>query len=165
MKSNLSKNQRLFLQYAFIERKRYDEVAALLQLPRNEFKGWWEELKEERERLKPMRDLWIKKCGDISYDEFEAAYLKTKPHCHYCGITTEQMDQLWKKDPKLTKRGRGRKLELERLEPNEKYSNLGNLVFSCYWCNNAKTDTFTEEEFKKVGAVIKGIWEERLKGV
>jgi len=89
--------------------------------------------------------------------------LNTKPHCHYSGISYEKIDQLCKKDPELTKRGRGRKLELERLEPNEKYSNLGNLVFSCYWCNNAKTDTFTEEEFKKVGAVIKGIWEERLK--
>ncbi|WP_425638808.1 hypothetical protein ACPUEN_04340 [Algoriphagus yeomjeoni] len=109
-----------------------------------------------------MRDLWIKKCGDISYDEFEAAYLNNTPHCHYCGITTEQIQQLWEMKPKLTKRGRGRKLELERLAPNEKYSNLGNLVFSCYWCNNAKTDTFTEEEFMKVGAVIKEIWEERL---
>ncbi|WP_373398596.1 hypothetical protein V8V91_02410 [Algoriphagus halophilus] len=162
MENVFSEKQRLFLRYAFIERKRYDEVALLIQLPRNEFKGWWEDLKEERERLKPIRDLWIKKCGDISYDEFEAAYLNTIPQCHYCGITTEQIELLWQKDPELTKRGRGRKLELERLAPNEEYSNLSNLVFSCYWCNNAKTDTFTEEEFMKVGEVIKGIWEERL---
>jgi len=29
-----------------------------------------------------------------------------------------------------------------------------NCVFACYWCNNAKTDAFTEKEFKPIGDVI-----------
>lgn len=162
MTQELSEIQRLYLRLVFIEGKTHEIAAKEMGVAKSELSGMWEELKEERARLQPIRDLWARKCKEISYDEFEAAYLNTKPHCHYCGITPEQIQQLWEKDPELTKRGRGRKLELERLAPNEKYSNLGNLVFSCYWCNNAKTDTFTETEFKKIGEVIRGIWEERL---
>jgi hypothetical protein len=36
-----------------------------------------------------------------------------------------------------------------------------NCVMAFYWCNNAKTDEFTEEEFKAVGKTIAGIWEKR----
>ncbi|KOH46766.1 hypothetical protein NC99_04170 [Sunxiuqinia dokdonensis] len=35
-------------------------------------------------------------------------------------------------------------------------------MFSCYWCNNAKTDTFSSEEFKIIGKEIGKIWEKRL---
>jgi len=35
----------------------------------------------------------------------------------------------------------------------------------CYWCNNAKTDEFTEEEFSKIGREIRNIWDDRLKGL
>lgn len=163
MPQELSEKQRLFLRLVFIEGKTHEVAAKEMGVAKSELKGLWETLKDERSRLKPIRDLWARKCRNGSYNDFEAAYLNTKPHCHYCGITPEQIQQLWEKDPKLTKRGRGRKLELERLAPNEKYNNLGNLVFSCYWCNNAKTDTFTEAEFKKIGEVIRGIWEGRLK--
>jgi hypothetical protein len=31
--------------------------------------------------------------------------------------------------------------------------------FSCYLCNNAKTETFTEAEFAKIGKVIEAVWE------
>ena len=162
MGKELSEKHRLYLRLVFIEGKNHEVAARLMGVQKRELSGWWEALSEERKRLQPIRDLWARKCRDVAYEEFEAAYLNTTPHCHYCGITTDQIQQLWELKPDLTKRSRGRKLELERLAPNEEYSNLGNLVFSCYWCNNAKTDTFTEEQFRKVGAVIKGIWEERL---
>ncbi len=38
------------------------------------------------------------------------------------------------------------------------YDQLNNVVLACYWCNNAKTDTFTYEEFKEVGKVFANIW-------
>jgi len=66
-------------------------------------------------------------------------------------------------DSKLTTRKRGRDLEIERLKPKLNYDVIENLVFCCYWCNNAKTDTFTVKEFEEVGRVIKNIWKERLK--
>jgi 5-methylcytosine-specific restriction endonuclease McrA len=56
----------------------------------------------------------------------------------------------------------GRKLELDRKDPDLTYENLNNLVLACYWCNNAKTDTFTNEEFMKVGEAFKAIWQKRL---
>jgi hypothetical protein len=52
--------------------------------------------------------------------------------------------------------------ELDRKEPNQSYDNIDNLVFACYWCNNAKTDTFTADEFKEVGKVFSLIWQKKL---
>ena len=57
---------------------------------------------------------------------------------------------------------RGRKLELDRKQPELEYKDFDNIVFACYWCNNTKTDIFTEEEFKKVGEVFNEIWKDRL---
>lgn len=132
MSKELSQKQRLYLRIVFIEGKTHEVAAQEMGVAKSELSGMWEALKEERERLQPIRDLWARKCKDVPFEKFEAAYLNTIPQCHYCGINPEQIRKLWDKYPGLTKRGRGRKLELERLAPNEKYSNLGNLVFSCY---------------------------------
>jgi len=43
---------------------------------------------------------------------------------------------------------------LDRKDPKETYDNLDNLVWCCYWCNNAKSNFFTEEEFKPIGKSI-----------
>jgi len=34
---------------------------------------------------------------------------------------------------------------------------------SCYWCNNAKTDEFTAEEFAVIGKAIAMVWHDRLR--
>ena len=37
-------------------------------------------------------------------------------------------------------------------KPGSDYcSDINNLVYVCYWCNNAKTNYFTYEKFKKIG--------------
>jgi len=46
--------------------------------------------------------------------------------------------------------------------PNLEYSIMKNLVYSCYWCNNAKTDTFKYEEFLEIGKEIEKVWNKRL---
>jgi len=48
---------------------------------------------------------------------------------------------------------RGSYMEVVRIELNKGYEE-GNLVLSCYWCNNAKTDEFTATEFKPIGELI-----------
>ncbi|PWI46423.1 hypothetical protein CEE45_16900 [Candidatus Heimdallarchaeota archaeon B3_Heim] len=53
-------------------------------------------------------------------------------------------------------------MELERKDNAKGYSKE-NCVLSCSLCNNAKSDKFTEEEFRKVGAAIKEIWQQRKK--
>jgi 5-methylcytosine-specific restriction endonuclease McrA len=57
---------------------------------------------------------------------------------------------------------RGKKLEFDRKISDASYDDLNNIVLACYWCNNAKTDTFTHEEFKEVGKVFANIWKNRF---
>jgi hypothetical protein len=74
--------------------------------------------------------------------------------CCYCGTTNETSKKIYdsqtisKIRPDAT-RGEKRmhRLELERIDPKEPYDNLKNLAWACHWCNNAKSNFFTEEEF------------------
>jgi 5-methylcytosine-specific restriction endonuclease McrA len=112
-----------------------------------------------------IKNLWRRKKMKIPLDEFIKWYLSQDKKCFYCGITEEEIKNLLDNGKLITKRikTRGRKLELDRKAPNLSYDNIDNLVFSCYWCNNAKTDEFTTNEFKEVGKVFKKIWEKRKK--
>ena len=79
--------------------------------------------------------------------------------CHYCEIEEADFIEIWRS---FYGEKRGKKLEVERKD-NEKGYNEENCVLSCSICNNAKSDKFTYEEFKKVGDVIKEIWQQRKK--
>jgi hypothetical protein len=158
----MTEQQAEFLKLAVIEQKTYEEIGITLNVPRSELSKWWEELKTEREALALLRDVWKRKFTEMDFWHFKQCMETTPNKCHYCDITEEQIDAMWQKYPELTKRTRGRKLEIDRKKPNEAYDNKENLVLCCYWCNNAKTDTFTEEEFLKVGQVINQIWQKRF---
>lgn len=156
-------NKKEFLRLAVVEQRKYADIEKELGIPRKEFSPWWEELKEERLALTEIRNLFNRKAIKMTYEEFENWYSTKSKSCHYCNTSQEEFNQLWalESEEPLTKRKRGRKLEIERLKPNDEYT-LDNIVSCCYWCNNAKTDTFTEDEFKKVGKVIGQIWKDRL---
>ena len=92
--------------------------------------------------------------------------------CHYCGIDKETIDELnnaaksnsslpWYHDKGLTKRTTRMTLEVDQKNPNGGYEK-GNIVWACSWCNNAKTDTFTEVEFKYIACGINIAWNDRL---
>ena len=81
--------------------------------------------------------------------------------CHYCGITEEQILELADKQQLRKKSLRGWSLEIDRHDSNLEYSKK-NYVMACYWCNNAKTDEFTSEEFAAIGKEIEKIWSKRL---
>lgn len=85
-----------------------------------------------------------------------------KSKCAYCEITLEKIKELSIKPKLRNKRSftRGYQLELDRKEPNYEYK-PENIVLSCYWCNNAKTDEFTYKEFKEIGKSIKKVWSDR----
>jgi len=75
--------------------------------------------------------------------------------CHYCGTSNERCSELYHLRPEATRGGkRGKRLELDRKNPIEPYDNLENLVWCCYWCNNAKSNFFTQIEFKKIAIAI-----------
>lgn len=153
-----------FLQRAIIQQQKFDQIAAEMGMPRPQVSQWWEELKVQREELAAIRKIGVSKGFDNSnIQAFINWYKEAEKKCYYCDLTEEQMAALWEKDPELTKRFRGEKLEIDRKKPNVEYAiDPENLVLCCYWCNNAKTDTFTEEEFKEVGQVFKSIWQKRL---
>lgn len=86
-----------------------------------------------------------------------------KDNCGYCGISVEKIYELAKKKQLFTKRSRGYVMEVDQINAYGFYSD-NNCITSCYWCNNAKTDEFTYQDFKvNVAPGIKKIWESRLK--
>lgn len=87
--------------------------------------------------------------------------LLNSKHCSYCNITESQILELANSHKLYKKNERGWKLEIDRKNSNFEYSK-DNCVMACYWCNNAKTDEFTAEEFAEVGIAIGKIWEMRL---
>ena len=155
-----------YLKLAVIEQLKFDEISKILGIDRIEVSKLWEKLKEQREYLSDLRRIWKSKFENTettdSFWEFKNWHETAEKKCFYCGITENQIAELFKTNKIETKRNRGKKLEIERLLPKEPYDNLKNLVFSCYWCNNAKTDTFSSEEFKIIGKEIGKIWKKRL---
>jgi 5-methylcytosine-specific restriction endonuclease McrA len=105
-----------------------------------------------------------RKIKRLSFSEFFEWYEKQEKKCCYCGITEPELAELIDSERLTSKRlpTRGRHLEFERKDPKVSYDKVDNLALSCYWCNNAKTDTFTADEFKKVGNVFRQIWQARL---
>ena len=127
----------------------------------------YHEMKEWRENNKENIDTLLDHYVNDTFEkvfprkEFED-FLDEKKECHYCHINKEQIDVLIEKR-KLNKKKhtRGWSLEIDRIKPNHEYTRA-NCVWCCYWCNNAKTDEFSYDEFIKIGDVIKSIWDERL---
>lgn len=101
----------------------------------------------------------------ISYDEFEEFFGKDDGprRCEYCKITEQEIKMMIENGLITTKRlnTRGRTMEVDRRRPNGEYTK-DNLVVCCYWCNNAKTDEFSEGEFILIGETMQKIWENRL---
>ena len=102
---------------------------------------------------------------NLPFESFKIFYGKDSDtrQCKYCQINEKQIEDLLNKGKIITKRiySRGRSLEIDKTDPNGKYT-IGNIELCCYWCNNAKTDEFDEKEFSKIGKLIKEVWEERL---
>jgi hypothetical protein len=160
----LTKDQTKFLQLSIVDQMKYSDIEQSMGVNRTQLSKWWNELKDEREKLSKVRQVWAKKCSEIDFWIFHDWYTTTKKECHYCNITEQQIRSLIDKEMINTKRliTRGKSLEIERRQPNKSYDEIDNLVFCCYWCNNAKTDEFTEQEFKPVGILISKIWKERI---
>ncbi len=99
---------------------------------------------------------------NTSFEDFERWFSieNFNKGCVYCGTTNEQSLKLYKAQREGLRmdgtRGgkRGKRLEIDRRDPNLPYDNLDNLVWCCYWCNNAKSNFFSEEEFRPIGQAI-----------
>ncbi len=152
-----------FLKYAVIEQMKYADMEKKFNVDRKTLSDMWLEHTEERETLATLRRIWSTKFKEINFDTFKNWYVNTPRNCYYCKITEVEIKSLEGTDNPLTKRNRGKKLEIDRKEPELTYDRIDNLAFCCYWCNNAKTDTFTEVEFIEIGKAIQKVWQNRLK--
>lgn len=88
--------------------------------------------------------------------------------CQYCGISLEKIKKLddFQKEKNidygLTIRNRGASLEIDQIIPKKGYIK-DNMILSCYWCNNAKTDTFSASEFKEIARGINQVWNQKMR--
>ena len=102
----------------------------------------------------------------IDMEDFITFYSKDEKsqECGYCHTTKKELDELIRVEKIFTRRlsTRGRSLEVDQIHPGKGYVK-GNLILSCYWCNNAKTDEFSAEEFKPIGLEIGKSLRKRLK--
>ncbi|MBL1242834.1 MAG: hypothetical protein COA39_000285 [Sulfurimonas sp.] len=87
-----------------------------------------------------------------SREDFIAWYKSEEKICCYCKSTEEELTKFYEKNNSKRKATRGQTLEIERIEDKE-YSRK-NCKLSCYWCNNAKSDVFTYDEFLQIGLEI-----------
>ena len=158
--------EKKFIRLSFIESKTYEQVCKELTIDRNEASRLWEHLKPERVSINKVKTLFNRKrYKGVTFPDFYDHYVKYQRACHYCGITQDEIQRLFDRKQVKTKRQetRGKVLELDRADPEQPYEMLENLRLACYWCNNAKTDEFSEEEFQPIAQAISTVWSQRLK--
>lgn len=132
------------------------EVCSQLGISINQLKTLLvDDNKDDLEHIQEVRVLHrsIKKRSGQNYEfnglsDFYNWYEKTDKSCCYCGITGEELEAIWLNGWR-TKRRRGRKLEVERVDSFiNKYSSQ-NCKFACYFCNNHKSDIISQEHYEK----------------
>lgn len=85
---------------------------------------------------------------------------KQELKCYYCKTHLQVIQQLiLNRIIKPRKRGRsgysGLHFELDHKNADKKDNNIENLVASCYYCNNDKSDTFASDIFKNYFGLYK----------
>jgi hypothetical protein len=96
----------------------------------------------------------------ISFKDFQQWFSLSEYEkgCNYCGTSPQDTIKLYSEAPSppyWTRGGkRGKRLELDRVDPSKKYDELENLVWCCYWCNNSKSNFFNKEEFEPIAVEI-----------
>jgi len=148
------------------EPQTFQKISETMNIDIEKVRKLYAETKDKRENTKLLRQRWLAKFSKEErppFGSFLDILNQLDAKCFYCGISQEQLDLMNEQGLLQTKRNRGSVLEIERLLPNEQYNNYKNLKYACYWCNNAKTDTFTCKEFMKIAKQITNVWNERLR--
>lgn len=116
--------------------------------------------KDNKDKLDAWRenyftDVFQRKMSLEEFKSFEDA-----DHCGYCNTSINTIRNLMASKQIFKKNERGYNLELDRKKPNKEYS-TENCIMACYWCNNAKTDEFDDEEFTPIGKAIGEVFKKR----
>ena len=113
-----------------------------------QYKEKYKKYFEDRMSLETFKEFWEKENGRC---------------CGYCGISEKQIISLDSDNEIKTKRfySRGKTMEIDKIKADGEYTKC-NIILSCYWCNNAKTDEFSLEDFKCIAKGINRVWNQRL---
>ena len=156
-----SLKEEIFERY-FINCDKADTVCNELGISRKDFTKFCAEIDIERHddiiEMRRIRQLFHNKKEEIkgtdlqNFNTFYRWYLKQyglqKGCCYYCnteeGVVAAFLD---KRIQNIKRPNRGKHLEIERRDSIlNKYSSE-NCVLACYFCNNDKSDIFTESEY------------------
>jgi len=117
------------------------------------------ELNQLRGEFKIFNDLYSKYFNEqrkglfVNPEKFLEWYNKQGEACNYCGITQYELHRIVELRNgnltlnKKTKRSKGT-LEIEKLNPSKGYT-YDNSVLSCPFCNNAKSNLISEDDWRK----------------
>jgi hypothetical protein len=96
--------------------------------------------------------------GEVSREQFIAWYVQQPDRCHYCGTTRDEIREL-----ALRRGGFGYFVswDIDRKDSSKGYQ-PGNMALSCFLCNMAKGNHFSEQEALVLGRAIRTILEARL---
>lgn len=160
---SFAKSHMKFIDLFYIQQKKISETSKILSISESSIRILKKELKDKIQDILTARNKWKSKKIGGNFWDFYFWWINAKKECHYCKVTQDQLDQLHEIGVVNKRVSRGKTLEIDRIKPNEDYLNIDNLTYSCYWCNNAKTDTFSEEEFLMIDKTIAKVWNARLK--
>lgn len=131
-----------------------------LEIRRNEFSEYtkqiYNEMPEILKEMRRIRQLYNNKKGNafefLDFNDFYKWYIiqyeKQNGCCYYCKTEESVLTELFEKKYTSIKRtNRGKRLEVERRDSGSNKYNKDNCVLACYFCNNDKSDIFSEAEY------------------
>lgn len=135
-------------------------VIKKLELTESEFN----EFKSGNPDIQYVKSRWSKdkKKGFGTVSKFYYWY-KTQPkNCCYCGVPENLLKDYFS-TPDLSKRKRGKRLEIERIltDKNNNLYSENNCSLACYVCNNAKSDLIYYKDFKHIALGIHNFWKSK----
>lgn len=157
-------DKREFLVQHLTEGKAYQEISEEYRIPREQLSKWWDDGIEIRSEIKRANQLFNARVGKPEFSKFQDLgkrrfyewFANQGKECAYCGIEEFKLQKLFDKESGslITKRGRGRTLELERRDSESNEYSPENCVLVCYVCNNHKSDLISEDEHLRYFAPV-----------
>lgn len=151
-------DQREFLIQHLIEGRSYPTIEKETGVSRIQLQQWWMNGTELRQMIQRSNQLFdsrvknenfraFKELGKRRFFEWYESQPKT---CYYCGISQEKLAKVFSYSDGIlfTKRGRGRVLELERIDAEENDYSPENCTLACYVCNNHKSDLISAKDHR-----------------
>lgn len=148
---NIAKEEKISKEEVIQKHKSvYGYIAYRLGIKENMVNNLYINTKDEREFIDYVFSLFTpeREIGFGSFEKFYYWYKNKDKKCFYCDIEEHIITSLFEKGVLKSKRDRGRHLEIEKMNPDNGYSE-DNCVLACYFCNNDKSDIFDEEEYPK----------------